>query len=90
MISKFREIVWPKLIEKSPYTLEQDDNEDAAGRSLLIRTSGRILADVFLSGTGEFEIMMRSPMEKMSLITFYEKLCKNDLNPKWKEKFGIR
>ena len=90
MISKFKEIVWPKLAEKSPFTLEEDENIDAAGRSLLIRTSGRILADVFLSGTGEFEIMMRSPMQKMSLITFYEKLCRNDLPPQWKEKFGIR
>ncbi len=90
MISKFKEIVWPKLVEKSPYTLEEDENIDAAGRSLLIRTSGRILADVFLSGTGDFEIMMRSPMQKMSLITFYEKLCKNDLPQQWKEKFGIK
>ncbi len=90
LFSLFHEIIWPKITEKSPYTLELGETTDAAGRSLLIKMPGRIIADVFLSGTGALQILKRSGAEQMSLIDFYEKLCKSELPIKWKEKFGIR
>lgn len=85
-----KSVVWPKLTEKSPYALSLEETTDAAGRNLSIKATGRTLADIFLSGTGDFEILKRSPMEKMSLITFYEKLSKGELPEKWKDKFGVK
>ena len=90
LFALFKEIVWPKLTEKSPYTLELGETIDAAGRSLLIKMPGRIIADIFLSGTGALQILKRSGAEQMSLIDFYEKLCKSELPIKWKDKFGIK
>ncbi len=90
LFSLFREIIWQKITEKSPYTLELGETTDAAGRSLLIKMPGRIIADVFLSGTGALQILKRSGAEQMSLTDFYEKICKGELPIKWKEKFGIK
>lgn len=87
----FMEIVWPKLTEKSAYTLSHAETTDAAGRNLSIKMPpSRAIADVFLSGTGALEILKRSPVEKMPLISFYEKLCKGELPDKWREKFGVK
>ena len=90
LFSLFKEIVWPKLAEKSTYSLAIEETSDAAGRNLSIKIPGRAVADVFLSGTGALEILKRSPVEKISLINFYEKLCKGELPNKWREKFGIK
>ncbi|HIK00036.1 TPA: hypothetical protein H1016_00670 [archaeon] len=90
LFALFRQIVLPKLKEKSNYSITLEETQDAAGRNISIKIPGRAVADVFLSGTGALEILKRSPVEKISLITFYEKLCKGDLSNKWGEKFGIK